>query len=314
METLTKSTTKDSFIQANTKETKLDFLKQETIIPAFAKDNESTISHVEFIESIREATELIFRGEQILDPVIRVSHPIKGRIPEAKGKPAKDLMEHEKTLYYERMTFLIEIESIQKTINGENLSLSVGGVRAYNQENLYNRKSPERFKVFIGFKNWVCTNLCISTDGYRDDLKVQSFRELTEQSLGLFQSFDQERYILQLQQLQQLQLGHHEFSHIIGRAKQYINLPSDLKEGKPYFPLGDSQLSQMIRGYYSLITDENQTISLWDFYNLMTAANKSSYIDVNLDRNVKCFEFSHMLGKAFSDQTKNWFTHRLLNN
>ncbi|PTM01530.1 MAG: hypothetical protein DA405_13600 [Bacteroidetes bacterium] len=58
-------------------------------------------------------------------------------------------------------------KSIQTKIGNDTISLSVGGVRAYNLENLYNKKSPERFKLFIGFKNWVCTNLCVSTDGFQ---------------------------------------------------------------------------------------------------------------------------------------------------
>ena len=42
-----------------------------------------------------------------------------------------------------------------------------GGVRAYNDTNLYSKKGAERFKVFIGFICKVCTNLCVSTDGFR---------------------------------------------------------------------------------------------------------------------------------------------------
>jgi len=68
-------------------------------------------------------------------------------------------------LYYERMAFVIEIPEISEVINGNKLSLAIGGVRAYNQENLYGKKSIEKFKVFIGFQNKVCLNLCISTDG-----------------------------------------------------------------------------------------------------------------------------------------------------
>ena len=100
-----------------------------------------------------------FRGEQILKPAVRVSHPIKGRIPSAVGKPAKELLEHEKTLYYERMAFVIEIASIGDTVAENGLNLTVGGVRAYNLETLYSRKTEERFKLFIGSKNFVCFNL-----------------------------------------------------------------------------------------------------------------------------------------------------------
>src|SRR5680860_771500 len=91
------------FMAANTDVIPIDELHKKHTIPSFAKDNESTISHQEFISTVQYVTEQIFGGEQILKPAVRVSHPIKGRIPSAVGKPAKDLMENEKTLYYERI-------------------------------------------------------------------------------------------------------------------------------------------------------------------------------------------------------------------
>ena len=105
-------------------------------------------------------------------PEIRVSHVIKGRIPSAIGKPAKELKDFEKTIYYERCAFMIEIPQIKEVVNGNELTLSIGGVRAYNQENLYSRKSLEKFKLFIGFKNLVCTNMCVSTDGFSNQIRI----------------------------------------------------------------------------------------------------------------------------------------------
>ena len=94
----------------------------------------------EFIEAAVSTVADVFYNEQILQPLVRVSHPVKGRVPEAKDKPANQLMEWEKTLYYERMMFVIEIPSIQDTIDGNQLSLTVGGVKSYNQDNLYSKK------------------------------------------------------------------------------------------------------------------------------------------------------------------------------
>jgi hypothetical protein len=67
-------------------------------------------------------------SERIMQPIVRVSHPLKGRVAEARNKPANELLEHEKTLYYERMAFVIEIPSIQSEVGGNALSLTVGGV------------------------------------------------------------------------------------------------------------------------------------------------------------------------------------------
>jgi len=105
------------FISANTKEVILSDLKKDCVIPVFAKDNESIISHPEFIHTILQEVERFFAGEQVLQPAIKVSHAIKGRIPEAMGKPAKYLIDSEKTLYYERMAFVIEVPGISRNIS-----------------------------------------------------------------------------------------------------------------------------------------------------------------------------------------------------
>ena len=115
------------------------------------------------------AASKIFPKESIEKPSIRVSHVIKGRTPEAIHKTVKDLLNEDKTIYWERMMFCFEIPSICEDIRDNRLNLTIGGVRAYNPINLYSKKSPEKFKIFIGFKNMVCCNLCVSTDAISQD-------------------------------------------------------------------------------------------------------------------------------------------------
>jgi hypothetical protein len=133
--------TSKPFIESNTIACSLNEIRNEHIIPVFTKDNETLIAHDEFISNTLDIASSIFRGETISNPSIRLSHPIKGRIPEAKDKPASQLLPWEKTLYYERMMFAIEIPSIHTTIDGNKLSLTIGGVKAFNQDNLYSRAS-----------------------------------------------------------------------------------------------------------------------------------------------------------------------------
>ena len=106
------------FIEANTKEVTLSHVKDDCIIPVFSKDNEVTISHQSFIDSVLSAAHAVFPREDISDPAIRVSHVVKGRIPEAIHKPVSQLLESDKTIYYERMMFCIEIPSIHQEIDG----------------------------------------------------------------------------------------------------------------------------------------------------------------------------------------------------
>ncbi len=144
---------KSPFIEANTKSVSLSHLQNDCIIPVFSKDNEKTIAHFEFIKVVIDAVKRVFPHHHITTPEIRISHQIKGRVPSAIHKSAKELLDHEKTIYYERMAFIVKIPSITDTINGNRLSLTIGGVRAYNTENLYSKKTIEKFKFFIGFQN-----------------------------------------------------------------------------------------------------------------------------------------------------------------
>ncbi|HPT73166.1 MAG TPA: DUF3871 family protein [Candidatus Cloacimonadota bacterium] len=298
------------FMVANTQSIPYQLLKQKCTIPVFAKDNESTISHQELIDIIGDAASLAFPNERILDPAVRVSHPIKGRIPSAVAKPANELREHEKTIYYERMAFVYEIPSIEETVNGNRLSLTVGGVRAYNLENLYGRKSEERFKVFVGFKNWLCVNLCVSTDGLQGDLRARTTQELLNRAFQLFAMFNAQKHLNILRNLADYGLNEHQFAQLIGRLRMYPYLKSSLKIGIPALELGDSQVNTVIRDYYkdtSFCRDSEGNISLWKLYNLLTGANKSSYIDTFLDRTVNALSFTQVLLNSLKNGQYLWY-------
>ena len=181
------------------------------------------------MEVLSETVHSFYSGEQMLDPAIRVSHPVKGRIPEAMGKPANLLADDEKTLYYERMMFMMELPNIRDNIAGNDLSLCVGGVRAYNHENLYSRKSEERFKIFVGFKNAVCTNLCISTDGFKADLRARTVHELSNGIFNMLSDFNAVEAVQQFKQLPEHSLSEQQFAQMIGRMGMYPFISKKLK-------------------------------------------------------------------------------------
>ena len=303
---------KRNFIEANTVQVDLEHLKSECIIPVFAKDNESTISHYEFIQSTKEVVEEILDYKGVLKPEIRVSHQIKGRIPSAVGVPAKELLEHEKTLYYERMAFVIEIPEISEMINGNQLSLSIGGVRSYNQENLFSKKSIEKFKVFIGFQNTVCTNLCISTDGLKHDLRVSSVLELKTKIYELINSYDKKKHLQQMNEMSNFSITESEFALLIGKMKLYSFLDKETKRNLFHLNINDNQINSIIKDYHidpNFARLENGTIDFWRLYNLFTEANKSSYIDTNFEKNVNAFEFINYLANSIKNDKSNWFLH-----
>ncbi|WP_018611549.1 DUF3871 family protein [Segetibacter koreensis] len=299
------------FIEANTIEASFEEIRDHHLIPVFLKDNEPVISHVDFINATDSIVREIYSSECILKPAVRLSHPIKGRIPEAKNKAANELLEYEKTLYYERMAFVIEIPSIHDEIDGNKLSLCIGGVKAYNLDNLYNKKgADEHFKVFIGFKNKVCTNLCVWTDGFMEDLRVNSIGQLRICIKSLIENYNASYHLHQLQQLAQFSLTEQEFAMLVGRCKMYPHLPTHLKAEIPSLLLGESQINTVVKDYYkdtSFCRDREGNINLWKLYNLFTGANKSSYIDNFIDRSVNAYQFVERLRFALQDKTENWF-------
>ena len=298
------------FIEANTMEIDLQHLQSDCIVPVFSKDNELTISHNAFIETVWEAANTFFTGETIGKPDIRVSHIVKGRIPEAIHKPANQLLESDKTQYFERMMFCFEVPTIYETVEGNKLTLSIGGVRAYNQMNLYSKKTVERFKVFVGFKNMVCCNLCVYTDGYLGNLEVSSTNDLFRSVLEMFNHYDPAKHIHLMQTLGNSYLTEHQFAQILGKMRLYQCLPQGYQKSVPRLLITDTQINSVAKAY---IQDENfggfgGDLSMWRFYNLLTGANKSSYIDSFLDRSLNATEVAQGINMALhGDERYSWF-------
>ena len=299
------------FIEANTIEVELSHLKHDCIIPVFSKDNEKTIAHQEFIEIVANTAMKLFPHHNVSNPEIRVSHQIKGRTPDAIYKSAKDLLDHEKTIYYERMAFIMRIPSIVDNINGNELSLTIGGVRSYNLENLYNKKTFEKFKFFIGFQNKVCCNLCVSSDGFVEEMRVGNYAELQDKITTTIQNYNAEKHLLEMKSLSQDYLTEHQFAQFLGRARLYQHSPKKEKLAIPNLNFNDGQLNTVAKDYYedeSFCRDSNGNINLWNVYNLFTQANKSSYIDTFLDRNLNAFEFSKGIQKTLNGNSNyHWF-------
>ncbi len=298
------------FITANTVPTTKVEMAFEHLIPCHVKDNEPFISHHEFINAVTDAAQDSF-GEVVQEPLIRVSHPIKGRIAAAKHKPAKELLSEECTLYYERMAWTLSFPEITSKVGGNDLALTIGGVKSYSLDNLYSTKDTlEQFKVFIGFSNNVCCNLCISTDGLVSSMKANELPMLYQQAKSLFGKFDVEREISSYTNMNEQLISEDQFAHILGRSKLYNAMPKAQRDGIPDLGLSDSQLSTVAEDFYK---DKNHSrnadgsIDLWKMYNLFTGANKSSYVDTILDRNVAIYSGVKQLSSCLAHNESSWY-------
>lgn len=300
-----------AFIESNTVECSLSEIQNQHTIPVWMKDNEPLISHADFICAVQEMTADIFHGEHILEPAIRLSHPIKGRIPSAKDKPANMLSENERTLFYERMMFCIEVPSIQAEVDGNLLSLTIGGVKSFGEDNLYQRNGGDQhFKLFAGFKNRVCTNLCVWSDGYVGNLSVRSLSDLYVAIKMLLQRYNSGHHLHHMQQLTRYSITEQQFAHLIGRCRMYQHLPTNLKAEIPQILFGENQMGAVVRDFYrdkSFCKQSDGSINLWKLLNLFTGANKSSYIDSYLDRSVNAYNFIEQIRWALDSKQENWY-------
>lgn len=297
------------FISANTTPVLLEDMSNQHIIPVFTKDNTALISQSQFIKTV----EGILMGLELKDiqgPFISCSHPIKGRIPSAKHKSKSELLPHEETIYYERMMFLFKIDSITKSINGQTLSLVVGGIKSYHLDNLNKTSgSPQNFTIFVGYQVKVCSNLCVWSDELCMKLKVSSLDTLGYEIDRLLNNNIYTNTIDDLSDLHRYELTEQQFATLIGKCRMYNHLLVEEKKQLPTMLLGDQQCNHLSQGYYknSTFSNSNGCINLWSLYNLLTEAVKSSYIDKYLERLVNCTQFTLSLRDSLKSGSLNWF-------
>ena len=299
-----------NFLEANTNAITLQELTEQCVVPTWA-NQELTISHQDFINTVHDAACNVFAGETINNPEIRVSHIVRGRTANSLHKRTSELLESEKTQFYQRLAFAFTIPSLHECIDGQRLELCIGGVRNYSDLNLYRaNRGMDKFAIFIGWRVNVCSNQVLTGDGVRLNIEVMSLHDLYKAVLDLFYNFNLEKDIQLLHSLTQTRLTESQFAQIVGRMRLYQALPSYLQREIPKLLITDSQINNVCRDYYNNpnFGHKDNTISLFDFHNLLTEANKSSYIDSYVQRGINATEITVGIGKALQgDSEYSWF-------
>ena len=301
-----------NFIESNTQAITLEELTNKNIIPTFC-DNTLTISHQNFIGSVVEVAKKVF-GELTV-PELRVSHPIIGRVPSAQHKKASELRDDEKTTFYQRMAFCAHVKNLTRTINGETVHLCIGGVRAYNEDKLYNRQSAMKFKIFAGWKIRVCSNLCLTCDGNSGTIECLTEADIMQKSFELFNGFNphKEDTLRLLENLSSTTISEEQFCQIIGRMRLYQFLPLAEQKQLPSLTIGDQAVNAMVKNYISnpnFGKKEGEDFTAWNLMQLANEAVKQSYIDKWLDRNQNCTDFAIGIQKALNGEDTegySWF-------
>lgn len=283
-----------NFIESNTSAISLEELSEKCIIPTFC-NNELTISHQNFIYSVVAAAQKVFGA---LTPVeCRVSHPIIGRVPTAIHKRNDELRDDEKTIFYQRLAWVCHVIGLSRTINGQEVNLCIGGVRAYNEDRLYAQPAPQKMRVFIGWQVRVCSNLCLTCNGFTGSFECMTEADIFQKSLQLFSQFNAEKEdtLQLLENLHNTWISEEQFCTIVGRMRLYQALPLVQQRQLPDFIIGDQAVNAAVRNYVNnpnFGRREEDTISCWDLMQLLNEAVKQAYIDKWLERNQNCTDFA----------------------
>ena len=300
-----------NFLEANTDAITIEELASKCVVPTWA-NMESTIAHQDFINCVHEAAKDFYHGESVTAPDVRVSHIVRSRVPSAAGKKASELLECEKTQFYQRLAFAFTIPTIWETVRGEKLELCVGGVRNYSDLNLYRAsKGLEKFSVFVGWRVVICSNQVLTGEGVKFNMEVSNINELYRNVLELLHSFNPAKDIHLLHALSETYLTETQFAQVVGRMRMFQALPSAQQKRMPQLLITDSQINNVCRDFYRsehFGMKENE-ISLFDFHNLLTESNKSSYCDTYLHRAVNATEVSVGLNNVLRgfDNKYAWF-------
>lgn len=299
-----------SFLDANTNAVTLEELSNSCVVPTWG-NQELTISHQDFISCVHEAASDFYKGETLNSPEIRVSHIVRGRTPDALGKKASELLESEKTQFYQRLAFAFTIPTIYETLNGQKLELCVGGVRNYSDLNLYRQtRGTEKFSIFVGWRVHICSNQILTGEGTKLSFEVMDVKDIYKNTMELLYSFIPAKDIHLMQTLSNTYLTESQFAQIVGRMRLYQALPQAQLRKIPRLLITDSQINSVCRDYYrneSFGMRDNQ-ISMFDFHNLITESNKSSYIDTYLQRAVNATDVAVGINNALHGDSKySWF-------
>ena len=300
-----------NFLEANTDAITMDELTNKCVVPTWA-NQELTIAHQDFISCVHDAACSFYAGERVNEPDIRVSHIVRGRTPQSLGKKASELLECEKTQFYQRLAFAFTIPTIIETVRGQRLELCIGGVRNYSDLNLYRAsKGLEKFSVFVGWRVKICSNQILTGEGVRFNMEVTNINELYRNVLELLNGFNAAKEIHLMQTLSDTYLSETQFAQVVGRMRMYQALSPARQKAIPRLLITDSQINSVCRDYYTneVFGVKDNAISLFDFHNLLTQSNKNSYIDSYLQRGVNATEVSVGLNNVLQglDNKYSWF-------
>ena len=88
------------------------------------------------------------------------------------------------------MAFVTRVKNLTRIINEQTVYLIIGGVRGYNEDKPYNRVRAMKLGIFADWQVRVCSNLCLTCDGYSGTIDCMTEVNTMQKSFELFNSFN----------------------------------------------------------------------------------------------------------------------------
>lgn len=280
------------FIEANSNAVSWKELTEESILPSYA-DGEIVVPHSHFIQAVVLAAHDALSQDTFGPVELRASHLTQGRVPSAIYKKTSELLESEKTKYWERICFCVTVTSRQTNILGEPATLTFGGCRSLQDCNFHSRKTSEVFQCYISYRAKICSNLMISLqDGLKDRIEATGPAEIYAAAYQLFSEFNAEENLRSLDGLGRTRITVDQFTHLIGKLRYYNCLSTADKKELPFqIELGDSQVNAATRNFVNSHFGINGRDSL-DLFNTLNCFNQAvktnSYLHNFLSKNANC--------------------------
>ena len=306
-----------NFIESNTSAITLEELETKCIVPCFAT-NELTLSHQEIAKNLYEAAAEVYGLENLGPLEFRVSHPIKGRNGSQEAinkKSVSELDSNEITVFYQRIACCFKVKTLSKNVCGQETNFCIGFIRSYHTTNLYSGKSGERVSLYCGQRVRLCSNLCLTLSGLRENLLCLTGMDVKEHALKMFESYSAtaDDDVKMLEDLGQTRITPFEFCTLIGRLRYYLAMDTASKKALPKIDLGDQLCNEATRlfvnSHWGLQEDETD-VDMFRVLQCFNEAAKSSYIHNFLTKNVQCTELCLNISKVLQGDQNNpysWF-------
>nr|WP_233588536.1 DUF3871 family protein [Flavobacterium sp. LS1P28] len=136
--------------------------------------------------------------------------------------------------------------------------------------------------------------------------------ELKSKIYELINNYKKKEHLENMQRMFRYSLTEIQFAHLIGKMKLFPYLSKEEKHNLFPLSMNDTQLNIVVRDYHTdahFSKSKNNTISFWNLYNLFTEANKSSYIDSILERNLNSYAHVNYLLNAIEKEESSYFIH-----